>query len=168
MAWTAPSTWAAAAVLTAAQLNTQVRDNFKAIGDPGIAFTPTWTAATTNPAIGNGTLTGGYNVAGKRLWIWMRIVMGSTTTYGSGAYQLALPASLTPVAGRWRLNGFMRDESAPGFFEVAGACSLTGTNIALLTPGTTAGGAYRSVGPTVPFTFADTDEIFLSGELELA
>lgn len=168
MVWNTPSTWAAGAILTAAQLNAQVRDNFNAIGDPGTAFTPTWTATTTNPAIGNGTLAGGYNVAGKRLWIWMRIVMGSTTTYGSGAYQLALPAGLTPVTGRWRLNGVMRDESAPGFFEVIGVCSLTGTNIALLTPATTAGNAYRSVGPTVPFTFANTDEIFISGELELA
>lgn len=33
MAWTAPSTWVAAAVLTAAQLNQQLRDNLLALSD---------------------------------------------------------------------------------------------------------------------------------------
>lgn len=168
MAWNTPSTWTAGAVLTAAQLNAQVRDNFKAIGDPGTLFTPTWTASTADPTIGNGSLTGGYSLAGKRLWVWMRIVMGTTTSYGSGSYSLALPAGLTPVTGRWRLNGISRDESAPGFFEIVGVTSLTSGTLALLTPATTAGSNYRLVGPSTPFTFADADEIFISGELEVA
>lgn len=168
MAWTAPSTWVAGAVVTAAQLNQQVRDNFKAIGDSGTAFTPAWTGATTNPVIGNGTLTGGYNVAGKRLWVWMRIVMGTGTTYGSGGYSIGLPGGMSLAPGRWRLNGLTRDESATSYWDVIGAWNATSSNFALLTPAVTAGNNLRSVNATAPFAFAATDEIFLSGDFELA
>ena len=47
MAWTTPSTWTAGAVLTAAQLNTQVKGNLDVIGGAWTAYTPTWTGATT-------------------------------------------------------------------------------------------------------------------------
>ena len=65
MAWTSPRTWVASEVVTAAIMNTHVRDNLKAIGDAWTSFTPTWTGVTTNPAIGNGTLNGQHMVVGK-------------------------------------------------------------------------------------------------------
>ena len=47
-------------------------------------FTPTWTAPTTDPAIGNGTLEGWIMQTNDFRIVSIRIVMGSTTTFGSG------------------------------------------------------------------------------------
>lgn len=97
MAWTDPRTWLAGEDPTAAVLNIHIRDNFKAIGDPWTAYTPVWGASTTNPVIGNGTLTGNYIQAGK-LVIWrFQINSGTTTTYGTGNYTISLPVAM--VAG---------------------------------------------------------------------
>lgn len=56
-------------------------------------FTPVWTGATTNPVIGNGTIEGYYAQRGKTVAGWMRILMGSTTTFGSGDYAFTLPVA---------------------------------------------------------------------------
>ena len=100
MVWTAPSTWLAGSVVTAAKLNEQLRDNLQAIGDPWTAYAPVWTAATTNPVIGNGTITGAYIQAGKFIVWRFAIISGTTTTYGSGNYSISLPVpgnSLFPL-----------------------------------------------------------------------
>jgi hypothetical protein len=50
MAWTTPRTWAAAATLTAAQLNTDIRDNFNALAPDAItktSWTPTVAGSTS-------------------------------------------------------------------------------------------------------------------------
>jgi hypothetical protein len=93
MVWTPPSTWAAGAVLTAAQLNQQVRDNMKAIGDPWTTYTTFWTGSTTNPTLGNGTLSARYMQAGKLVHFSIEVLFGSATTAGDGAYQLQLPVA---------------------------------------------------------------------------
>ena len=55
------------------------------------SYTVSWTAATTNPSIGNGTLTGRYVQIGKTVICAVSLTMGSTTTYGSGSWNLSLP-----------------------------------------------------------------------------
>jgi hypothetical protein len=58
------------------------------------AYTPVWTAPTTNPVLGNGTLTGQYMAQnGKTIHYRIVLIMGSTTTYGSGMYLLSLPVA---------------------------------------------------------------------------
>jgi hypothetical protein len=56
-------------------------------------YTPTWTASTTNPTIGNGTLQGRYIELGSAVFGEVRIVAGSTTSRGSGTYAISLPFS---------------------------------------------------------------------------
>ena len=56
-------------------------------------YTPTWTASTTNPTIGNGTLEGRYIELGSAVFGEIRIVAGSTTNRGSGTYAISLPFS---------------------------------------------------------------------------
>ena len=166
MAWNDPSTWVPNTVLTATQLNAEVRDNFKAIGDVSESYTPEWTASTTNPDIGNGTLAGGYKVAGKRLWIWIRITMGSTTTYGSGTQLVSLPTGLTLATGRWMLHGTARDATDGSPYPLFGLGA--GTTFVLRTLPGTAGNSLSGVNGSTPFAFADGDDIFLHGEVELA
>lgn len=91
MAWTSPRTWLAGEKPAASVYNQHIRDNLKAIGDPWTSYSVAWTAGTSNPAIGNGTLTGAYMQAGKLTMLRIRIVMGSTTTFGSGEYRFSYP-----------------------------------------------------------------------------
>lgn len=62
---------------------------------PWTAYTPAWTAQTTNPVIGNGTITGRYCQVGKMVTMFVEIDMGTTTTYGSGAWHIGLPVNST-------------------------------------------------------------------------
>jgi len=58
-----------------------------------VAWTPVWTATTTNPVIGNGTLTGRYTRIGNTVHASIYLLFGSTTTAGSGVYYFSLPVA---------------------------------------------------------------------------
>jgi hypothetical protein len=58
---------------------------------PITAYTPTWTGASSNPAIGDGTLQGYYSRNGRQVTVLVNMVAGSTTTFGSGTWFFALP-----------------------------------------------------------------------------
>lgn len=64
------------------------------------SYTPTWTASTTNPSIGNGTLSGEYIQTGKLVTFWATITAGSTTTFGSGDYRLSYPVTPASNSGK--------------------------------------------------------------------
>jgi transcription elongation factor len=61
------------------------------VGGVWQSYTPVWTASTTNPAIGNGTLTGRYSVIGKTCIVNGVMTAGSTTTFGSGYWMFSVP-----------------------------------------------------------------------------
>ncbi|MFE6484701.1 hypothetical protein ACFVGN_17435 [Streptomyces sp. NPDC057757] len=69
------------------------------------AYTPAWTAATTDPVIGNGSVTGRYAVVGKVCHFTAFVACGSTTTYGSGAYSLSLPLATGTTGGLVQFSG---------------------------------------------------------------
>lgn len=80
------------------------------------SYTPTWTAITTNPSLGNGTLTGKYlyDPDKKIAHAKITLTIGSTTTKGSGAYIFSLPVkstgiTQTSVGG----GGIVYDASSP-------------------------------------------------------
>jgi hypothetical protein len=54
-------------------------------------YTPTWSANVTNPVIGNGTLNGYYKLSGSMCFADINLLIGSTTTTGSGTYTFQLP-----------------------------------------------------------------------------
>lgn len=165
MAWTSPATWVANTVLTAAQLNTQVRDNLKAIGDPWTAYAPSWTAATSNPVISNGTIVGRHVAAGKLIHFRVVITMGSTTTFGTGQYSISLP-----VAAHGTGLQFLLGEAtvAGGANRVVGRIAAAGTTAVLYCDATTAGNPLRAVTPTVPATFANGSVLTITGTYEAA
>lgn len=57
------------------------------------SWIPTWTATTTNPGIGNGTLQGYYTQIGKTILFRINLIFGSTSSVGSGTYFLSLPVT---------------------------------------------------------------------------
>ncbi|WP_063735629.1 hypothetical protein [Streptomyces sp. RTd22] len=86
-----PRTWVVGETVTAALMNTEIRDQFNSIFGAWTSYTPTWTASTTNPVLGNGTLIGRYLKVGMTCTTQINLVTGSTTTYGAGNYSWALP-----------------------------------------------------------------------------
>lgn len=111
-------------------------------------YTPVLTATTTNPVLNNGTATGRYLQWGKTCIYTGIITMGSTTTYGSGAYLLSAPIALltTDAVGMIWLN----DVSASASARMGVLAGASGTNFA---PLTTSG----NVTPTNPWTWAVGD-----------
>lgn len=59
------------------------------------SYTPIWRGATTNPAIGNGSLLGRWRRVGDSIEGQIDVGMGSTTTYGVGAWFFSLPSGLS-------------------------------------------------------------------------
>lgn len=92
MVWTSPRTWVSGETVTAALLNTHLRDNLKALGDAWTSYTPT----LTGMSLGNGTMSARYIQAGHTLFLRVRIAAGTTTTY-SGSVTISLPSGVTTV-----------------------------------------------------------------------
>ena len=98
MAWTAPSTWVAGAILTASQLNTQLRDNMLA-GGPIYATEALRDAAITSPFEGQRAYITGSTVAAAT---------GDTTAVPTGIqtiYNGSAWVCVTPVAARTDATG---------------------------------------------------------------
>jgi hypothetical protein len=64
------------------------------------AYTATWSASGTQPAIGNGALLGYYSKIGRQVTMSINVTSGSTTTYGSGSYAFALPFAAASTRGQ--------------------------------------------------------------------
>lgn len=60
-------------------------------------YTPSWTASVTNPALGNGALTGSYTKVGHSCHVVIMLTIGSTTNKGSGTYKFSLPVTAATV-----------------------------------------------------------------------
>lgn len=148
MAWTAPRTWVAGETVTAAIMNTHVRDNFKAIGDPWAAYAATITNLTVGT--GGGSITAVSSV-GKDTKVRLSFVIG-TSGFSVGTPSVTLP--FTPIASfggglRW----VARDVSASTtFFGDADY------NTSAVT--------FRGITSTAPMTWAAGDILGLTFEYE--
>lgn len=128
-------------------------------------FTPTWTAASVNPVIGNGTITGHYQlIATKLYWVCIAVTIGSTTTAGTGNYtigNLPFTTKATPPT-RQIIHAYYRDTGTDNFVGLARfGASATATETIFF--GDTA--AAKSWTPTVPVAPANGDEIIFEGIL---
>lgn len=98
MAWNSPRTWVTSEVVTATHMNENVRDNLDAVipldSVAGQSWSPTLTAATTNPDAPP-TIEGGYWRVGPVVFAWYRFVFGASGpgTDGSGAWIVNLPVT---------------------------------------------------------------------------
>src|SRR5690606_3571292 len=73
-----PRTWIVGEVVSAATMNQEIRDQFNSMFAAWTAYTPSWTASTSNPALGNGTITGRYMKYGRTVWASIKLTTGST------------------------------------------------------------------------------------------
>ena len=125
------------------------------------SYTPTWYGSVSNPAIGNGTIVGRYHRRGRLVTLWLRVLMGSTTTYGSGLWSFSLP-NIRPAA----LEGGA--PSALGFVQISDtgtADSMGFASVAFNSPNyvvTAASLTGAICTATVPHTWASTDQLTLT------
>lgn len=129
-----------------------------------IPYTPTWTASVA-PAIGDGTLTGGYALIGKVCAFYITLVAGSTTTFGTGFWQFSLPLTAVTFSGNSSVPGGIasaRDDSTTSRNNAL-AILNGATNFFLTTTATNA-----LYGSTSPWTWATSDQLGIFGVYQIA
>jgi hypothetical protein len=123
-------------------------------------FTPTWTGSGSNPAIGNGTLSGAYMKVGRTVHFRINIVPGSTTTFGSGTYTLSLP--FTASTGFVQLTTGRGRKSGTSNYHFVGTIASGATTIASFDQLN----SNNDWTNTSPFTFANGDSFYCAGTYE--
>lgn len=121
-----------------------------------MSYTPTWRAAGTQPAIGNGTMDGKFAVVGNEVMWAMKQLMGSTTTYGTGQYTYDLPCTpaafhttTLPTTGL-SASGYAEDNGVAGYALNSSRYIATGK----MTPQVNTGQIF---GQTTPHTWGNAD-----------
>ena len=117
-----------------------------------IEYTPVWTGATTNPVLGNGSLRGFFRIQHDFCESWVRLLAGSTTTFGTGAWRISLPKPAAKVAQIGEV--LLLDASATTRY-VGVARIEANTNVLEFA----SHAATAPVANTVPFTWAVNDEL---------
>lgn len=114
------------------------------------AYTPTWTAASVNPTLGDGTLVGLASKRGRVVTVQLRLIAGTTTTFGTGVWYFSLP--FVPSTTQQAVGAAHAVDS--GTTNVVGVCET-------LTDGTARMQVYfdaaNAAGAAVPFTWASGD-----------
>jgi hypothetical protein len=130
----------------------------------GFTFT-TWTPTFTNISVGNGSYTARYGTSGKFTHFEINFVLGSTSTVSNGA-KFSLPTTPKITTGgikQYTFSTYLDGGTAIYF----GASELTTTTCDLyIIQGSPANRA--GVSSTVPFTWGNTDEFFITGNYEEA
>jgi hypothetical protein len=89
-----PAVAGQAGQMSAAYFNAECTQPFVDAYSAWTTYIPTWTTAGTQPVRNNGTIDGAYKRLGgygKTVRYWFRVTFGSTTTYGTGSYNISLP-----------------------------------------------------------------------------
>lgn len=142
--WAAGTT--AGQVLTAATLNT--------IGAAWESYTPAWTATTTNPAIGNGSISGSWARINKTAFVNIFVVMGSTTTYGTGNYRFSVPTGVTINGNQTHTGTALLYDASAGYPGAFGMC----TRVSATTVNVSPQGA-NDMNNSAPFIWANADQM---------
>ena len=119
-----------------------------------------WTASTTDPAIGNGTLAGWYKFDDRWLELWVEMTAGSTTTFGSGAWIISgQPVPLDPVLPQGAMVGQFgaRDSGTASYAGVVITDSTDGQLLPRVLQYSGANGTVTSVSSTSPLTWGSGD-----------
>lgn len=154
------SPWTAGQRITAQRLNDMVGD--------WTSYTAAWTAATTNPGLGNGTLNTRYQLVGKTCHLNIHLIFGSTTTLGSGAYSIGIPFTSSGAMGFQEIGG--QGFTGGGRSLLSGLIGSSSTALTIWGHGNTATSVIASVGNSGLFgtAWAAGDTVRLTGFYEIA
>jgi hypothetical protein len=125
-----------------------------------VTYTPTWTAASTAPFIGNGFIGASYQRTGYDFKVNITWIAGSTTTFGTGAWSFSLPKATS----RTTTGSALATDTATGFYS--GICVAQASQATVQTLFGENKGNYTT--NTIPFTWANTDRIDLDIDYGIA
>lgn len=159
-----PRTWSAGETVTAALMNSDVRDPLAAVAGAWTSYTPTLTGFTP----GNGTASGAYLRVGKLVIFRAKFVFGSTSAGASATPFLTLPVTAATAEYGGFLSGVFYNTS--GSQTYLAVCRRAGTtsSVGFSIPGTS--GVATAPTATTPFgeAWATGDIIEVSGTYEAA
>lgn len=121
---------------------------------PSVAYTPAWTGTGSNPSCGDCTLRGEFSRAGDKITAIIDLIVGSTTTFGSGTWEFSLPTAALMLSGTVQIGtAFLTD-----------AGTTTAAAVPVLLNGESkvdlrVVGGLGVVNPTTPWTWATGDSI---------
>jgi hypothetical protein len=121
-------------------------------------YTPVWSSAAPSPAIGNGSLTGKYQILSGGQYMYHIVwTAGASTTYGGAIWRFTLPIS--PIVVNTMGTLLLFDANTNTYYPGTSIEDATGKLIMI--------GAANTyfVGVTTPITFANGDMIFMTGTI---
>lgn len=124
------------------------------------AYTPTWSSTGTAPSLGNGTIAGKWLRIGGIVFYKIRLVWGSTTTGGTGAWLFTLPATALDTAAYTEPGGATLNDASVGQY-IGQTVKYSSTQIYIQTDT-----APNGVGQGTDFTWVATDTLTISGWIE--
>jgi hypothetical protein len=137
-----------------------------------VNYTPTWTTdGSSQPTLSNGSLAGRYVQNGKVLTVQGRLVIGSSTSSGSGTWRFALPTPVYASTVSFAVGSSLGYIASWGIFHAIPVLVNT-TNIGVYVPANstnnfmqlvrnadgagTASTGYPSTGVTYPWVSGST------------
>ena len=136
------------------------------VNPPWTTYAPAWTGATADPAIGNGTITARYLLNRRICFVNIEVVMGSTTTYGTGTWYFSTPPKPDNSG-----DALAHEDSVPccgsakltdtGTLDCVGTSVIDAAASKIYVVGTSHA-ATGIVASTTPFTWASTDRLVLT------
>jgi hypothetical protein len=130
-----------------------------------IPYTPSWTAASVNPSIGNGSLEGWYKIVGKTCFVRGNIVIGSTTTFGSGEWYVSMPFTASH-ADAILMTANLLDNGTAWYNAVLNG-ARAGFNYKAPIQYQGGAGTALDVNATQPYTWANSDRFLWNGSYEI-
>lgn len=131
------------------------------------SYVPTWTASSVDPVLNNGTIEGYYKLIGKTCFVRGNIVMGSTTTFGTGEWYISMPFTAVNADAILMTANLLDNGSAWYNATLNGARSGFNTRAPLQYVNIVNGTA-TDVNATQPFTWATSDRFIWNGSYEIA
>ena len=130
---------------------TQSGTGLKVIGSgPGLTYTPVWSGSSSNPAIGNGTLSARYIRLMNLCFLSIDVIFGSTTARGSGYWNFDLPPGCDALTGQQQT--LQLAISTPTFAGSSGYALLNGgtSTVGLYIGGVTSSRVTHSNPSSIP------------------
>lgn len=127
-----------------------------------VSYTPTWTATTTNPTLGNGTLTGYYARMNDLVWYMISLTIGTTTALGTGTWEFAAPVAAANPPRFYAGSVQVLDSGVADYLGIS-RLDQTSTRIRGIVYNGGAAGAAASLGPAIPHAWGNGDVCVLSG-----
>jgi len=148
---TLPTNWAIAGHTPTGTEILSWYNALQALTDPQTVYAPTWASSGTQPALVDGTLTAHYLQVGKWVYYTGQLLIGASTTFGTGTYTMSLP--VTSASSELYVGACLVFDNSVSTAQNPGVARMNGTTQLRFY------GSNGQVGATAPMTFAVNDRL---------